>query len=144
IQRLAHRRYGILGKLAREIRDFLVGTFDLLIDELYRAIDLADLGVALALAEDRVLRIALRLLHRAPLVGELRLGRHMGATRVLQLLARRGNVGVDRLLLGPRLLQRALARLHLLARLLELGAHLRAALAVAFLRLQRLQMFYLR
>src|SRR5688500_15772096 len=139
-ERLAQRRDRVVGELLGQPGELLGGALDLAVDELHRSVDLADLGAAFALAEERVLRLALGLLRGAPLLGERRLGRRVRAARGLELGARGIDLGADALAAGLRVGERQRAALHLRADLVELGADLRAALAIALLRLHRLQL----
>jgi hypothetical protein len=68
----------------------------------------------------------------------------MRGLRRLPAPLRLGDFSGDTLLVGAALVQGGIARFHLGADLLELRADLLAALAVALLRLQRLQLFDLR
>src|SRR6185436_18593228 len=76
VELLAQRRDRIVGELQVEPADLSVAALDLLVDELDRAVDLRDLGAALALAEYRVVRLALGLLHLAALLCERGLRLH--------------------------------------------------------------------
>src|SRR5205085_8742727 len=139
IECLAHARNRIGRELLGQLGDFLLGALDLLIDDVHRVVDLDDLRAALALAEEGVLRVALRLLHRATLFGKRAFRRTMSAAAVLDAGTRGGNLGANAL--GRRLArcERRAALRGFGRKLLGFGAELRAALAIALLRLRELQ-----
>jgi hypothetical protein len=136
-----HFRNRIRGELGGELGDLLLGVLDLLVDDLHRVVDLGDLRHALALAEHRVLQLALGLLRRTPLRDDRVLRGDQRLAGRLQALA-----GCrDRLVAsGDRRLtrrQRLACALGLVVDLGELRLHLGAALPVALLGLGELQLF---
>src|SRR5688572_18821606 len=113
VERCAHRRNRIVGELLVEPRDLGFAALDLAVDELHRAVDLGDLGAAFAFAEERVLRLALGLLHGAALLGEGGLGLYMRRARRFQAAFRVGDLAAYLILLLARRGEGTAALLHL-------------------------------
>src|SRR6185369_10684387 len=88
--------------------------------------------------------LALGPLHRHALRGERGLRLDMGRASALEAGFCARDLAGDARLIGAALVEGGVARFHLGADLLELRADLLAALAVALLRLQRLQLLDLR
>src|SRR5262245_29404114 len=139
VELCAQRRGGIVGELRAQAGDLRFRALDLAVDELHRAVDLGDLGAAFALAEERVLRFALGLLHGHALRREGGLGLDVRRAHGLEPGLRLGDLAGDALLVAPALVERSIAGFHLGADLVVLGADLGAALGIALQRLQRLQ-----
>src|SRR5205807_5779387 len=131
-------------ELLGELRDLQVGALELLIDHAHGVVDFGDLGAAFAFAEQSILRIALSLLHGAPLVGERGFGGEMPAARRLHLVAERRDFSGNTLGGLTAILQRLLPARRLLPEFGQLGAHLFAALAITLLRLRELELVDLR
>src|SRR5207302_4476004 len=110
------------------------------IDHAHGVVDFGDLGAAFAFAEQRVLRVALSVLHGTPLVGERGFGGEMPAARRLHLVAERRDFSGNALGGLTAIVQRLLTARRLLPELGKLGAHLLAALAVTLLRLRELEL----
>src|SRR2546425_255478 len=144
VQGDAHRGNRIGGELLRELQDFGIAALDLLIDDAHRVIDLGDLRAALALAEERVLRLALGLLHGASLLRERRLRADVLRAPPVQSFPGRADLGRDASRCAFAGGQRLPPPFGFGAEFGLFGVQLSAAFPVALLRLRELELLDLR
>src|SRR5207253_5432057 len=139
IEPLAHARDRIRGELLGELGHLELGALDLLVDHVHRVIDLGDLRGAFAFAEERVLSIALGLLHGLALLRKRAFGAEVLARARFESGASAGDLFADG---GRGATARAKSILALLGfggELGLLGLELRDPLAIALLGLRELE-----